>query len=104
MDKDITGNFNNINLQKYGATKANITSAQSSCVNIPESVQLEQEAMQKEESLLQLKENIKEAEDVEEARKTLIESGILTEEEKQEAEKMSKEEFLQAVRVLGQKE
>lgn len=56
-------------------------------------VQLEQEAMQKEESLLQLKENIKEAEDVEEARKTLIESGILTEEEKQEAEKMSKEEL-----------
>ena len=56
-------------------------------------VQLEQEAMQKEESLLQLKENIKEAEDVEEARKTLIESGIITEEEKQEAEKMSKEEL-----------
>ena len=56
-------------------------------------VQLEQEAMQKEESLLQLKESIKEAEDVEEARKTLIESGILTEEEKQEAEKMSKEEL-----------
>lgn len=45
MDKDIIGNFNNINLQKYGATKANIASAQSSCVNIPESVQLEQESM-----------------------------------------------------------
>lgn len=55
--------------------------------------QLEKEAMQKEESLLQLKEDIKEAEDVEEARRTLIESGILTEEEKQKAEKMSKEEL-----------
>ena len=57
-------------------------------------IQLEKEAMQKEESLLQLREDIKDAEDIEDARQKLIESGILSEQEMQDAEKMSKDELI----------
>lgn len=54
---------------------------------------LQEESIQKEEHLVEIKENLKSNQDVEEARRKLIETGMLSDEDLQKAQKASREEL-----------
>lgn len=54
---------------------------------------LQEESMQKEENLLEVKESLKSDKDIEEARRKLIETGMLSDKDLQKAQKASKEEL-----------
>lgn len=54
---------------------------------------LQEESMQKEENLLEIKDSLKSEKDVDSARQKLIQSGLLSEEDTQKAQKASREEL-----------